>query len=382
MNFLMGILATNKKDFINCFMELEDTRQEGKVCYPLDEILFLTISGVLSCAESWREIHDYGVERLDFLRNYFPFTHGIPSKSTICTTLGVIDKLEFEKWFTKWAQNLINILPEDLINIDGKTIKGSKLKNTQATHVLNVFAKRQGIIIGQKSIDKKTNEISEIPNLLDNIEIKGATVTIDALGCQHKITNKIIEKGGDYFISLKENQPKLYNAARYLFADKDKQSDYFDYYSERNTGHGRLEWRKCWSTSTPAWFKKEYPKWINVKSICLIESERHIGSKRSIEKRIYISSEKFDAKKGLECSRGHWSIENQVHHVLDVTFKEDDCQIHNAAENMSVIRKIIINLIRKYKDKTKSNKSIPALRKCSSWTTKINGEILSCLLCD
>jgi len=236
--------------------------------------------------------------------------------------------------------------------------------------------KKQGIIIGQRTVDNKTNEIPEIPKLLDDLQIKGATITIDALGCQKKIASKIIEKGANYFLGLKGNQPSLHEDAKYLFIDKGKTSKYFSYYSARNVSHGRIEWRKSWSTSIPNWFKEQHSNWKDLTSICLIESERHIGKKRSIEQRLYISNEKLNAKQGLYYSRSHWSIENQVHYVLDVTFKEDNCQIHNAAENMSVIRKIIINLVKKYKIKTKTSSSIPAIRKKSSWSEKVTARVL------
>ena len=351
----MGILATNKADFVKSFMvldfDLNDTRQDSKLLHPLNEILFLTIAAVLSCAESWRQIYDYGVEKIDFLRQYFPYEHGVPSKSTLCSVLGLISKNNFEAWFIEWASHLIDILPEDVINIDGKTIKGSRTKNKKATHILNVFAKKQGIILAQRTVDEKTNEIPELPKLLDDLQIEGATITIDAMGCQKKVVSKIIEKKANYFIGLKENQPSLYDASRYLFSDKDNAPNCFDYFSERNRGHGRIEWRKCWVTLIPDWFLQEYPEWTNLKSICLIESERHIiNGKRSIEQRFYISNEALDAKKGLTYSRGHWAIENQLHYVLDVTFKEDNCQVYNAAENMSIIRKITFNLINKYRN--------------------------------
>jgi predicted transposase YbfD/YdcC len=375
----MGLLAANTKEFIACFKELDDPRQDEKLLYPLDEVLFLTIASVLCCAESWRQIYDYGVEKLEFLRNYFPYEHGIPKKSTICTVMGLICKSKFEAWFTKWAQNLIHILPEDLINIDGKTIKGSKTKENKATHILNAFAKKQGIVIAQKTVGEKTNEIPEVPELLDSLQIEGATVTIDALNCQKKTVSKIIAKKANYFIGLKGNQPSLFEDAKYLFVDKNQTNEYFNYYSERNKGHGRIEWRKCWCTEIPSWFKEQHSGWEKLKSIYLVESERHIAGKRSIEQRLYISNTNANAKQGLSYSRGHWSVENQVHYILDVTFKEDNCQIYNAAENMSVIRKIILNVIKKYKSETKNKSSVPAIRKKASWSNNVTENVLSYL---
>jgi predicted transposase YbfD/YdcC len=313
------------------------------------------------------------------LRNYFPYANGIPSKSTICTTIGLISKSKFSSWFNKWAQSLSKILPAEIIAIDGKTIKGSKTKQDKACHILNAFAKKQGIIIGVRSIGAKTNEIPEIPKLLDDLDVKNSTITIDALGCQKEITAKIKEKEADYFIGLKGNQPKLYEDSKYLFSfrNKFKESDFFDYSSGKIKNKGRIEYRKCWSTSIPEWFKEQHKDWQKLNSINLIESERHIGDKQSIEHRYYISSHAANAKKALELSRSHWSVENNVHFVLDVTFREDNCQVKNAAENMSIIRKIIMNLIKKYKEQSGSTESVPSIRKQAAWCPNISQDILA-----
>lgn len=376
----MYATAKNYTEFVNCFRSLDgldNNRQDEKVLYPLQEVLFLTLVAVLSYAESWKQIHDYGVAKIDFLRKYMPFNNGIPSKSTICTVMGLIDKNKFESWFTQWSQSLLTILPDELINIDGKTIKGSRTKEEKATHILNAFANKAGIVIGQRTVGEKTNEIPEIPKLLDDLNIAGATITIDPLGCQKKIVAKIIEKKANYFIGLKGNQASLYEDAKYLFADKSKAFESYDYCSERNRGHGRIEWRKCWSTELPPWFQEQHSAWVGLKSISLIESERHIGSNRSIEQRLYISSAPADAKLGLNNSRRHWSFENQVHHVLDVTFNEDASRIHNAAENMSVIRKMALNLVKKFKAKTNNKASIPSIRKKSVWSENVASAILN-----
>ena len=166
-----------------------------------------------------------------------------------------------------------------------------------------------------------------------------------------------------------------------MFTDKGRNvvKSCFDYYSERNVGHGRIEWRKCWVSTIPEWMKKNYKEWVNLSRICMVESERHIGKKRSIEQRFYISSENLSAKQALRNSREHWSIENQVHHVLDVTFNEDACNVHNAAENMSIVRKIVINLVKKYKTSSKDKSGISVIRKAAAWCDDTSKKILSCL---
>jgi hypothetical protein len=162
------VVAKSSREFIEVFSELEDYRADEKVLFPLNEILFLAIVAVLTRCEGWIEIYNYGQNKLELLRKYFPYKHGIPLVSTICTVMGMIDKGKFEGWFTNWSQNLVNILPDELIAIDGKTIRGSRTEVEKATHVLNAFATKNGIVIAQRTVDIKTNEIPEIPKLLDD----------------------------------------------------------------------------------------------------------------------------------------------------------------------------------------------------------------------
>lgn len=381
----MGLLATNKADFIQSFLKLEpelkDKRQDSKLLYPLNEIVLLLISGVMAGAESWRQLVEYGTLKLDFLRQYLPYKQGIPCKSTLCEIMSMIEHKKFELWLYRWTSKFFKSFAGEVISIDGKSIKGSRTKGTKATHVLNVFASAQKIILAQKTIDTKTNEIPEIPKLIDDLNIDGATITIDAIGCQTAITSKIFEKKANYFIGLKENQPNLYDASRYLFVEKDRCKTDFKFYSASNRAHGRFEVRRCWTTAIPAWFKESYSAWCGLQSICMIESERHLSNgKRSIEQRFYISSEVLSAKQGFDYARSHWLIENQVHHVLDVTFREDASRVHNAAQNMSVIRKVVLNLINRYKIHTKSKCSTPSIRKQTGWSTTVAGNLLELLI--
>ncbi len=381
----MGLLATNRADFIQSFLELEpeleDKRQDSKLLYPLNEVVLLLISGVMAGAESWRQLVEYGTLKLDFLREYLPYKQGNPCKSTLCQIVGMIEHKKFESWLYSWTSKFFKFFTGDVISIDGKSIRGSRTKENKATHVLNVFASALKVILAQRTIDAKTNEIPEIPKLIDDLNIDGATITIDAMGCQTAIASKIIQKKANYFIGLKESQPKLYDAARYLFVEKDRCRTSFQFYSANNRAHGRFERRKCWVTVIPEWFKESYSDWSELQSICMIESERHFSNgKRSIEQRLYISNEILSAKQGFDYARSHWLIENQVHHVLDVTFREDASRVRNAAQNMSVIRKIVLNLINRYKVQTKSKCSTPSIKKQTGWSTKIAGNLLELLL--
>lgn len=364
------MLAKNKQEFISFFEKIDDYRQDEKVLYPLNEILFLVFTGVLGCAESWDAIIEYGKQKIEFLKRYFPYNNGFPSKSTLSTVIGMIDKKKFEQWFSSWTNELVDLIPEELIAIDGKTIRGSKTNSKKASHVLNAFATKQGLVLAQRTVGEKTNEIPEIPKLLDDLNIEGAVISIDAMGCQKEIAKKIIDKKANYFLALKSNHSTLESEAIDLF----KQKENFNFYEEYDKGHGRVEIRKCWSIAAPDWFKQQ--GWEKLKSISMIESERWIKDKNAIEQRIYISSLEANPKQNLNYSRQHWLVENGVHWVLDVTFKEDDSQIKNAAENMSVIRKIIINLIKVYKEKIQSKSSLRTLRMMAGWSDNVAGGIL------
>ena len=367
------MLAKNKQEFISFFQEIDDYRQDEKVLYPLDEILFLVFTGVLGCAESWDAIIEYGKQKIQFLKKYFPYNHGLPSKSTLSIVVGMIDKTKFEQWFSNWTKDLVDLIPQELIAIDGKTIRGSRTSSKKASHVLNAFATKRGLVLAQRMVGEKTNEIPEIPKLLDDLNIEGAVISIDAMGCQKDIATKIIDKKANYFLALKGNQSTLESEALHLFKQKEDVK-FFSFYEEYDKGHGRVEIRKCWSITAPDWFKNQ--GWPELKSISMVESERVIKGESSIEQRIYISSLEADAKQHFNYARQHWLVENNVHWVLDVTFKEDNSQIKNAAENMSVIRKIIINLIKIYKEKIQSKSSLRTLRMMAGWSEDVAGGIL------
>ena len=363
------MLAASEKEFIELFNTVEDPREDERILHPLSEILFLAVTGVLSCAESWREIVRYGRMNLEFLRTYFPYQHGIPSKSLLSRVFSTLDKksmemllIEFAAWFPKRAAE------EEIIALDGKRIKGSNV------HLLHAFATRFGIVLAQVDIDNKKNESTEIPGLLEKLDIAGSVLTADALNCQKSIANKIREKEADYFLSLKRNQGTLFEDAHSYFTNRDK----MEFYEEINKEHGRFEIRKCWSTDKIDWLKKEHSDWKGLKSICYIERERQVKGTKSKECALYLSSTAANAHKHLYYSRQHWGVENKLHWVLDVVFNEDRSvfRAKNAAQNMAIIRKLVINMIKRYKQATGDETAIKTMRKVSSWSTKSAGEII------
>lgn len=369
------MLAKNQKEFIELFNTIEDPREDGKILYPIAEILFLVIAGVLSCAESWREIVRYGNMNIEFLRNYLPFNQGIPSKSVLSRVFGMIDKkvmerflIDFAAWFQAKSTSIMDSKKE-VIALDGKRIRGS------GVHLLHALATQAGIVLCQVDIDNKNNESVKIPEILDELKISGAVVTADALNCQKTIAKKIIEKEADYFLALKGNQGTLFEDAKTYFINKEG----LDFVEEINKEHGRIEIRRCWSTSNIDWLKEGHPDWAELKSICYIERERHIKDKISNEVALYISSTEAIAKNHLYYSRQHWDVENKLHWVLDVIFNEDRSTFmaHNAAQNMGIVRKLIINMIRRYKKTSGDQTAIKTVRKASSWSVNETAKVLN-----
>ncbi len=366
----MAILATSEKEFIELFNTIEDPREDGRILYPLPEILFLAVAGVLCCAESWAELVDFGKGNIDFLKRYFPFEKGVPSKSVMPRIFGLVEKKKMEtflKGFATWFCKQQNMKGE-VIALDGKRIKGSNV------HMLHVFATRFGVVLAQADIENKANESTEIPEVLDNLDISGAVITADALNCQKEIVGKVRAKDADYFLALKGNQGTLLAEAKSYFMNREN----LDFYEEVDKGHGRVELRQCWSTDKIDWLKEGHPAWKDIKSICCIERERHIKGEIQRETVFYISSTPACAKDHLRYSREHWGIENKLHWQLDVVFKEDHSGLgaKNAAQNMAVVRKLVINMIKRYKNATGDKIAIKTARKASGWSKERASKIL------
>jgi len=373
------MLARNKQQFIDFFKEIEDPRQDEKVLYPLHEIIFLVLVGILGCAEDWEAILVFGKIKLQILKKYFPYDNGLPSISTLMRVIGLIDKAYIETWLNKHAQQIVGSLKNELIIFDGKALKGKKkfVNDNQNTHTLNVFASKLGIALTQKAIPDKGSEIAAIHEILDNANLAGATVSIDAIGCQYAIAEKIITKGGEYFLALKANQGSLLSDVESMFNAKNTYKP--DVFVEHDKGHGRIEMRICETIDDVNWLNECQPKWKNLRSVAKVTCTRRIGSTETTATRYYISSQKNDAKMHLERSRQHWSIENNLHWVLDVQFHEDSCHIrkNNAAENMAVVRKMVLNIIKNYKIKASKKRSINGYRRAFGWSEDVMVEILN-----
>lgn len=355
-------------EFLESFEDLDDPRQRAKVLYPLDEILLLVLLGVLACCESWVEIARFGDKKLDLLRRFRPYRDGTPSHDQLGDIFATLDAGQFQGCFIAWVGKLTG-LSADIIAVDGKTLRRSYQEGGAKApiHMLSAWSARQNLVLGQAKVADKSNEITAIPKLLDLLTIKGATVTIDAMGCQREIAAKIIEKEADYVLALKGNQGTLRDDVELFFTEQ-KARQFADCRVDRcetvEKSHGRIETRIVVAAGDIDWLKARH-KWPGLASLVMIESRRETGAKTESECRFYISSLPPDARRLGETIRAHWGIENGLHWVMDMVFRDDECRIRkaNAPANFTTIKHMASNLLRRAPGKD----SLRVKRKLAAW---------------
>lgn len=341
------------KSLVEHFETLPDPRVERTKRYPLIEIILLVIAGTLSGCEGWKEIKDFGDLKLEWLRKFLPYKEGIPVDDTLARVMRKLETKAFQTHFIQWMQSVSEITSGSVIAIDGKTLCGShnRRDGKSAIHMVSAWSSENGLVLAQEKTAEKSNEITAIPELLDVLALKGCIVTIDAMGCQSAIAEKIIKHKADYVLALKGNQGNLHQEVKDFFeiahAHNFKDVPH-EYHEEYDKGHGRIEYRQCWMLSPPTTHFTTTEKWVGLKSIVMIKSRRELRDSVTEDTRFYISSLMPDAKKTLHAVRAHWGIENSLHWVLDVTFNEDDSRIRMEAapENFAIIRHIALNLIK------------------------------------
>ncbi len=356
------------KTFLDYFDEIEDPRSDKGKLYSVHEIFLVVICGLVCGTESWRDFVIFGNEKLEFLKEYLPFSHGIPSKNTFCRFFAALEPEQFKKCFVAWV-NSLGLIKNELIAIDGKRLCKSfdRLNEKSAIHMVSAFAAGAKLVLAQQKVDDKSNEITAIPKLLKLLDLKGNIVSIDAMGTQKEIAEEIIEREGDYILALKGNHSTLHDDVVEYFTDNINQSGSDIKMSEDvDCDHGRIEVRKCYVTEEVDWLGKL--KFPGMRSIICIDAERTIGDAISQERRFYISSLPATAKRLNAAIRGHWMVENCLHWSLDVTFNEDNSRVRsdNAAENIAMARHTALNLLQQSKAKFK-NISLKALRKKAGW---------------
>jgi predicted transposase YbfD/YdcC len=339
--------------FLGYFRELPDQRQAGKVTYPLDEILLLALLAVLAGAEGFTDIARFGEKKLALLRRFRPFAAGTPSHDHLGDIFATLDAAAFRRCFVAWVAGLTKT-PAELIAIDGKTSRRSGKKGSkEAIHMVSAFAARQRLVLAQTKVGEKSNEIIAIPALLDMLAIEGAIVTIDAMGCQRDIAQKIIDKKADYILALKGNQGTLREDVE-LFASEQKAKGFSDTtISAQETidgDHGRIETRRTTVVHDVAWLQEQHD-WPGLKGLIMVESLREIGTREERETRYYLTSSASRAERLAPLVRGHWAIENSLHWIMDMTFHDDQCRIRtdNAPENFVALKHMAVNIARRAK---------------------------------
>lgn len=335
----------NNKGIINYFADMKDPRIDRTKRHKLIDILFISIASVLSGAESWEDMEEYGQYKIEWLKTFLELPNGIPSHDTFNRVYKLLDSQMFEQCFLKWIESIFEKTSEEIISIDGKTIRGSRgLEVHSAIHIVSAWAEKNNMVLGQIKVDQKSNEITAIPKLLDALMVQGSIITIDAIGCQKEIAKKIISKGADYILSVKENQKDILEDIE----DSFKMIPATTISESLDSDHGRVETRKC-SVLNDLSLVDKANKWMGLKSIIKIERERYFKStaKTENETSYYISS-LTDADTIANGIRKHWGVENKLHWVLDVAFNEDHSRKRtgNAAENFSILNRIALNLLK------------------------------------
>ncbi len=332
--------------FMSEFSILEDPRRtnKGNFLYPLNEILFLTISAVVSGMKGWSDIELFGKTKLDWLQKYFPYKNGIPSHDVLSKVFSALDSEAFSHSFISWINSISDITKGEVVAIDGKTIRGSGSQEKSAMHIVSAYACENRLCLAQEATEEKSNEITAIPKLLDLMAIKGCVVTTDALGCQKKIAEKIIEKQADYVLMVKDNQKNLKIDIEQSFESlKIKQHN-----QTIDSGHGRIETRTCEAIDNLSLIKAKL-NWKSLLSIIRITSERtdKKTNTTSVAIRYYISSIKANAERMNQIVRDHWKVENNLHWNLDVIFNEDAGlkKKGNSPFNFNIVNKIALTLI-------------------------------------
>jgi predicted transposase YbfD/YdcC len=360
------------------FGAIADTRQSWKVAYPLREVLFLVVCGTIASGDDYDDIVDWGEAHLSFLRGFSEFHYGIPCADWLRTVMNRIDPELFAACFSSWVAERWPDKP-DLVAIDGKTSRRShdRKRGQKALHLVSAFATSSQLVLCQEAVEEKSNEITAIPALLERLDLEGALVSIDAMGCNPNIAQSILEAKADYLLAVKDNQPTLHADVKSYF--ETAPATEVERHETLGKDHGRLEARAHKVSKVVDWIASERsypgaPRFPKLTTIAMVESRIERGEKIETERRSYISSRALSAQAFANAVRSHWAIENNLHWTLDVTFKEDQSRLRagHGARNMAVIRHFALNLVRQTKDK----RSIKRRRKRASWDPQYLLQIL------
>lgn len=358
------------------FRKLKDPRLVERCDHPLQDVITIALCATIAGAQDWQEVVTFGHKRFDWLKGFLELPNGIPSHDTFERVFDRINPSAFTACFRSWVRAVQRVLRIKHVAIDGKTLRGSGTGALKALHLVSAWATEQQLSLGQVAVDDKSNEITAIPQLLELLDITGAFVTIDAMGCQKDIAQKIVTGGGDYILTVKDNQPNLLTDIQQSLADameKNFAGLEHDSYESRERGHGRQEYRSI-VVLHRADDIRNAEEWAQLTTIGMCYSERTVDGVRSEETRYFIGSKKAKAQTYAKALRNHWSIENALHWQLDVTFDEDDNRVsrRNGAQNLALIRRLTLSLLKAHPEKL----SIAKKRFAAALDTQFLEEVL------
>ncbi len=340
---------------VDHFAELEDPRHTVNRLHLFTDILVITICAAICGADDWQSVELFGRAKQSWFASFLELPNGIPSHDTFWRVFRSLDPEQFGRCFTRWMSSLYELSDHQVIAIDGKQLRRSfdAQAGKAAIQMVGAWASKNNLSLGQVKVDDKSNEIKAIPELLEALDITDCIVTIDAMGCQTEIAETILENGGEYLLALKENHALLYEDVVLLFDDLEQSNmsayDFQDGASV-NKDHGRYEVRRAWTIDDPDILSalRNSAKWPQLHSVVKVQAERYLPDRSSTQVRYYLTSSDATAQELLEMTRAHWSIENSLHWVLDIAFREDESRIRkdNGAENFAVLRRIALNLLK------------------------------------
>ena len=359
--------CSSRTDLLHLLRELPDPRVERTRLHKFEDILLISICSLLCGAESFEDMELFGDTKEPWLRTFLELPHGIPSHDTFNRLFAALDPQCFLEAFMRWTQSLRTALAGEVVALDGKALRRALDAGESPKVIVSAWASGNGLVLGQRKLDEKSNEITAVPELLRTLELAGCIVTLDAMGCQRRIAREITEADADYVLALKGNQGTAHTQIQsYLDAAIAAGDPALVHCQEVEKGHGRLETRRCWQSADLGWFA-DRGKWEGLQSVGCIEAVREIHGRASLERRSYLSSLRLDAVRFARAVRSHWGVENQLHWVLDVVFGEDQSRARtgHAAENLATLRRWALNLLKT--DTHKAKRSIKAKIKAAGW---------------
>lgn len=360
-----------KVSLIEYFQSITDPRVNRTKDHDLIDILIIAICCLLCGGEGFNDMEDFGHAKHDWFKTFLRLRNGIPSHDTFNRVFAALDPQQFLDSFLRWTQSMRQAVSQEIVALDGKALRRALRADQGVQYVVSAWAESNSLVLGQLKVEDKSNEITALPALLRVLELAGCIVTVDAMGCQKKIAKEIIEADADYVLALKGNHEVVHEEVKSFLEDAvaerlaprakgvkcSEAAENLAMHETHEKDHGRTETRRYDQSTSLEWFA-DRDKWEGLRSVGMVESVREVGNNRTVERRFYLSSLSLDAATFARAVRGHWAVENKVHWVLDVCFREDQSRARRgyAAENLATLRRLALNLLRREKTKKRGIK--------------------------